>query len=500
MTRLNLDLRPETADAGVLLAWSGGLDSTVLLYRLREWAAQTGAALHALHIDHRLRASSGEDVAFCRRIAAELGVSLWVETLKINAAGSTQQNARIQRYATLARVANRLGVGAVITAHHADDALETALLNLRRGTSTAGLSTSKNTGGPPIPAWPADISLERPFIGVFRSEILAYARERALKWHEDPSNATSAYQRNQLRHEVLPGLSENGRYSRGILRSLENLADENDALEAIAASTLRSAWLTPPDVESVALRSAPFHGLPAAIVTRALQLATRRLPAEVGLTRGHRDTLADAISQRATLRLDIRAGVIQVTPHMILLEVARGRGAPHLRQREAAAIPLQRPTSSLPNPSETPWFGSTFLWRELPSETVPSETTPSQDPTCFYDFGAGDTAPAATFIIRSPRPGDRVKIPGLNGHKSVTALLGEANIPDFLRWRWPCLVQKDNGNLVEWVCGVRHGEKRMSFDAQAPRSRLQWTVTRGSVFSQVIFPIIPKGSYEDGQN
>ncbi|TDP76783.1 tRNA lysidine(34) synthetase TilS [Bradymonas sediminis] len=481
MSELSLELRPELAAAGILVAWSGGLDSTVLLYLLREWAAEHGAQLHALHIDHRLRASSGEDVAFCRRVAANLGVSFSVETLAVSAAGSTQQNARVQRYATLARAANRLGLGVVATAHHADDALETALLNLRRGTSSAGLSSAARVASAPIPAWPCDIRLERPMRGIFRREIRAFALANKIAWHEDPSNATSNYQRNQLRHETLPDLTGDGRYSRGILRSLENLAAENQALDDIAKSTLQAATLTPPDAESVALRAEPFHTLPPAIVTRALQLAARLLPTEVGLTRGHRDQLAEAVATGATLRLDVRGAVIHITPRAILLEVARGRGAPHLHQREAAAIPLKFPIAGEKYPLEIPWFGSTFAW-----QNNGSADDFAVNPALVYVFGVPSAAPGTPLMIRGARPGDRIRISGLDGHKSVTALLAEANIPDFLRWRWPCLVAADGSNLVAWVCGIRHAEQRVGAAADARPAHLQWKPRDGSIFSMLL--------------
>lgn len=485
MTELSLVLDPDIARAGVLLAWSGGLDSTVLLHLLREWAAKNGAALHALHIDHRLRESSGEDVAFCRRTAAKLGVPLWVEFLDINATGSTQQNARIQRYATLARVANRLGLGAVATAHHADDAQETALLNLRRGTSSAGLSISTGSDGAPIPAWPDELLLERPLSAASRRDICAFARARQIDWHEDPTNASAAYQRNQVRHGILPALSEHGRYSRGILRSLQNFSDENHALDSLANSTLRAAWLAPPDAESVALRCAPFYTLPPAIIGRTLQLAAQRLPAEVALTGEHRAALADAIAARTTRRLDIRAGVIHVTPRVILVEVAHGRGAPHLRQREAAAIAVQIPDAQRPAAREVPWFGSTFLCTEV-IDNKDQETAPSNIAARFYDFDAASSALTESFLLRGPRPGDRVKIPGLAGHKSVNSLLAEAQIPDFLRWRWPCLVQNNHTNLVEWVCGIRHGESGWSAARPISPKSIQWKIAPDTLFDLIL--------------
>lgn len=484
MTQPSLVLGPDAARAGVLLAWSGGLDSTVLLYLLRAWAAENGAALHALHIDHRLRASSSEDVAFCRHTAARWGVPLWVESLDINAAGSTQQNARIQRYATLARVANRLGLGVVATAHHADDAQETALLNLRRGTSSAGMSISTGAGGAPVPGWPDDIQLARPLSATFRAEIHAFARAHQIDWHEDPTNASAVYQRNRVRHDILPALSEDGRYTRGILRSLQNFGDENQALDSLANATLRAAWLSPPDAESVALRGAPFYSLPPALMGRALQLAARRLPAEVALTGEHRAAVADAIAARATRRVDIRAGVIHVTPRVILMEVARGRGAPHLRQRQAAPIPLSVSVALGQTARAVPWFGSTFRGPEPFDPDAPLSASPKMRARVytFDNFDTPDGALTEPFILRGPRPGDRVKIAGLCGHKSVSDLLAEAQIPDFLRWRWPCLARDERTNRVEWVCGIRHGESGWAEAPPTSRKSIHWKIEPGTLF------------------
>jgi tRNA(Ile)-lysidine synthase len=500
VSELHPDLPPDAARAGVLVAWSGGLDSTVLLHLIREWALDNDADFAAVHVDHGLRLSSREDAAFCRRTAAKLGIPLLVEALHVRPDGSTQQNARLQRYAAIARAAVRMGLGVVLTAHHADDALETALLNFRRGTSSGGLSAlqraddpanaQQSLSRPPVPAWPAELAICRPLIASTRAGIRDYAERCGIEWHEDPTNAQSRYQRNRLRHEVVPALSEDGRYLPSMLATLENLASERAALECLADRAIENALLTAPDAESVALRVAPLRAMPAAVVTLALQRAARRLPAEVALSREHLNQVADAILTRATLRLDVRGGVIHVAEHLLLIEVARGRGGRHLHERRAQPISIDPRRI----PGRLPWFGTHLAW-----DLTPADADAPRDAFAFEAAPLrNQSQPYEPMILRGPRPGDRIDVRGMRGHKSVTDILNEAGVPAFFRWRWPCIARNAQTNEVEWVCGLRHAENPAQIAApqtpdapklepvdQARILRIQWDVPPLSVFAAI---------------
>jgi tRNA(Ile)-lysidine synthase len=186
------------------VAWSGGLDSTVLLHLLGQARRLPGArlALRALHVDHGLQPAARDFRKFCRRIAAEWDVPLVVVTAKVKLAGgeSIEQAARQARRTALAAALRPREV--LLTAQHADDQLETVMLALLRGAGPAGLS------GMPASMPFADSRQLRPLLGFTRAELGAYAGAHGLEWIDDPTNMDTRFDRNYLRARVLPQLRE----------------------------------------------------------------------------------------------------------------------------------------------------------------------------------------------------------------------------------------------------------------------------------------------------
>ena len=219
-----------------VIALSGGLDSTVLLHALAVTRERHGKALLAVHIDHRLHPDSAGWSEYCRGLAGRLGVEIHVDTVTVDAeaSGGLEAAAREARYAALAR---RMGDGDwLLSAHHRDDQAETLLLNLMRGSGPAGLAgiglLSRFRAG-----W-----LVRPLIDVPRAALEAYAAEKNLRWIEDPSNEDLRFDRNYLRHQVLPALEQRWPgVSERLARSADLAAEAAAMLEDLAEIDLRSA-------------------------------------------------------------------------------------------------------------------------------------------------------------------------------------------------------------------------------------------------------------------
>ncbi|QMU61381.1 MAG: tRNA lysidine(34) synthetase TilS [Gammaproteobacteria bacterium] len=180
------------------IAYSGGLDSTVLLHAMH--AAKL--PIHAVHVNHHLQQDSDGWQQHCAAVCNGLGVSLTVKHAQINKSPqkSLEDCARDARYALLEEM---LDVNsAMVTAHHQDDLAETVLLQLLRGAGPAGLA-----------AMPTDKKLSigihlRPMLASARAELLEYARSSNLQWVEDPSNEFNDFDRNYLRNQVMPKLIE----------------------------------------------------------------------------------------------------------------------------------------------------------------------------------------------------------------------------------------------------------------------------------------------------
>ncbi len=204
-----------------LLAVSGGLDSVVLVHIFH---AQ-GRSFAIGHVNFQLRGEESDgDEDFVHDLAAGYGVPFFSKKINTIAEAegsgqSIQMMARQLRYAWLEKVRAKQGYEAIATAHHLNDSVETALLNFTRGTGLAGLLG--------IPARNGYII--RPLIDKTRADLEAYARERNLAWREDRTNASVDYDRNWVRHRVIPALLElNPNLPRTAERNFQRLRDTHD--------------------------------------------------------------------------------------------------------------------------------------------------------------------------------------------------------------------------------------------------------------------------------
>jgi tRNA(Ile)-lysidine synthase len=209
----------------VVVAVSGGLDSTVLAHVLVAGALRGGFRVAIAHVHHGLRGAEADaDQASVEALAGDLGVPFAAERIAPQALRegipsrrrpTLQEAARELRYAALGRLAAGWGAERIATAHHADDQAETVLLRLLRGSGPDGL------GG--IPERSRDGRIVRPLLRVPRSELACYARQVGLTWREDSSNASERYTRNRLRRGWIPGLA--AEFNPRLLRALADLAE-----------------------------------------------------------------------------------------------------------------------------------------------------------------------------------------------------------------------------------------------------------------------------------
>lgn len=212
----------------ILLTVSGGLDSVVMADLCQQAGVQFGIA----HVNFGLRGvESDAEEAFVRDLAANYAVPFYTERVDTEAAAnqqrvSVQMAARQLRYDFFERIARQHPYTAIATAHHRDDALETVLLNLVRGTGLAGLT------GIPVRRTDEDrIPIVRPMLCTDRATIETYAKQRNLVWREDSSNDSDKYARNKIRHQVVPVLRElNPNLTETLADTLERLRGANQAL------------------------------------------------------------------------------------------------------------------------------------------------------------------------------------------------------------------------------------------------------------------------------
>jgi tRNA(Ile)-lysidine synthase len=221
------------AHAKLAVAFSGGLDSTVLLHSTV--AAYGPENVIALHINHDLQELADEWVVHCANIAKSFEVEFDFRILswpkEINQLNNIESQARDARYDALAQMCTHHQVTHVLLGHHQDDQAETVLMQLLRGAGLPGLA-----GMPSQRILPTtDVQIWRPFIDLTRSDLESYAREYQLDWIEDPSNANEQFTRNCLRQQIIPILEKlQPQFRQNLSRSAGHLAQAQNLLEQLA--------------------------------------------------------------------------------------------------------------------------------------------------------------------------------------------------------------------------------------------------------------------------
>jgi tRNA(Ile)-lysidine synthase len=208
------------------VAYSGGLDSHVLLHLL----AQSDLQLRAIHINHGLNPDADYWAEHCQNVCKNLGVACDVVKVKVEVAAreSLEAKARTARYQAILQTIAPDDV--VLTAQHADDQAETLLLQLLRGSGVAGLAAMPEDKG-----W-----LIRPLLAYTRAELYEYAQAANLKWIEDSSNADTRFDRNFLRHEIMPRLQQRwASVSHIISRAASHQAEANELIQDLAELDLQ---------------------------------------------------------------------------------------------------------------------------------------------------------------------------------------------------------------------------------------------------------------------
>jgi tRNA(Ile)-lysidine synthase len=261
-TKLAEFVRKYPPNARYLIGVSGGRDSVGLLHLLINLGYKK---LIVCHLNHQLRGrSSDADARFVEKLAAQCGADLELGATNVRALAkekklSIETAAREARYKFFAETARRRKCQTIFLAHHADDLVETFLINLFRGAGSAGLAAMHEVSERRIGA--VDLIIVRPLLGVWRKEIDDYVCKHRLKFREDASNKNLNSLRNRIRHRVTPFLEKIlGRDIRPIIwRAAAIASEEEDWIQGQL-----------PDSGGVELSVAQLQALPLALQRRAI--------------------------------------------------------------------------------------------------------------------------------------------------------------------------------------------------------------------------------------
>jgi tRNA(Ile)-lysidine synthase len=413
---------------------SGGVDSVVLLDSVQRIARTRGFRLSALHINHQLSPNAGRWAAFCRSMCRARGIPFRAVKVRVPRGNSVEAAARAARYAVFAAEA----VDYVVLAHHQDDQAETVLLQLLRGAGVKGLAAMplvrKAEGGrrkaekvkcsagsnPSVVSRQTSPAILRPLLNVTRQEILDYARQRKLKWIEDESNQDIYFQRNYLRHEVLPVIARRfPAYRTTLARSAHHLAEAAHTLDEVAAFDGAGAF----DAGSLAVDA--LRRLPAA---RARNLL-RYFIASHGLNMPGAGRLEEALRQAVNAKQDARV-VVELGDFTL--------------RRYAGRLHVVRSGSAPPAQYKKPWRGERKLG--LPELGGVLTLAPTR--------GAGISLArlrGRPVMIRLRRGGEQLQPDRKRPRRSLKNLLQETRLPPWQRERLPLLYC---GEHLVWVAGI----------------------------------------------
>lgn len=432
----------------VLVGVSGGADSVALLDILSRLAAGLDMTLVVAHLDHGRRpADAAREADLVRRLAVCRGWPCHVETLPpLRHRGSLEAQLRRRRYAFFQRTAAAWGCTRIAVGHHADDNAETVLLNLLRGSGSAGLS-----GIPPV----RQERIVRPLIEVARDDLRSYLRHRGLPHLEDASNTDLRFQRNKVRHHLLPLLQN--MYNPDLKTALNRLAklcrQEEAWLATLLAPVMQEALIAV-DADALLLDPGAMVAQPRPAQRRLLRMALRQWQGHLRrLSVEHIDAVADLLpAERVGRGLDLpyRIRVQRMAETLKFEKAPRGRGRPRPMPSPSDYAYVIEALGAHPVTLFVPEGGGTLHLSKLAVTCI--NRMPSSDRReALFDL----SAVVFPLVVRNARPGDRLRPMGLQGSQKVKKCFPAQGVSAQQRRQQP-LVVGGSGEIL-WVAGVRRG-------------------------------------------
>jgi len=447
------------SSAKLLLAVSGGADSTALLYTMQVLKSKNllRAKLLCAHINHQLRgAEADKDEDFVIAEAAKLKLPLITKQVDVRGFAhskklSIETAARDLRIESLLDIANDNNCDCIATAHHKNDNAETVLLRLSRGTGFRGL------GG----IWPkrnfAGINFTRPLLCVQRDEIIDYLKKQNLKWRDDHTNIDCSYRRNFIRHRLIPTLQKQCRSS--IVEQLFDLSGSAQRFYSLVCKNADNVWPESTEVgsDTVSLNLKGFSAQPQPVKVEIIRRSLACLGSGEGnLTHQHYEKILQlAKSNVGGRKIELPDG----------FSVQREYGNLIFTQpkEKPAADKLTSKIVKLNIPGKTK-FGQYLIeanilgagYSMLDARRKRNSRTENRESRIelIERFDLSQVKPQ--LVVRSRQNGDRFIPLGLREEKKVGKFLTDSKVPQKLREK--TLIVADNEKII-WVWPIRISEQ-----------------------------------------
>ncbi len=413
-------------------------------------------SLVAAYYNHKLREEADQEAEFVRKVADSLGVPFREESGDVRLFSdegglSIEEAARILRYRFLFRVAVDLRAGAVAVAHHADDQVETILMNLLRGTGMKGMLGMQTVSLPN--QWSESIPLIRPLLGVWKEQILEYLNESQFSALTDPSNAELIFHRNKIRHELVP-LLENitPGFRQRLLQTANILNADDSALEKLTENAWESC-LNSQGTSYIRFARDLFLKYPHAIKRRLIRNALQKLRPDfrdLGFQQVERalDFLRDP-KQKSTnwvAKVNLSQSPDRIVFSTWETDLVKNQ-FPQLMNQEQIPCPLQGEVA----------LGNGWYFTVQPIRYSLHHFDKDDFPNDDFMVWVDSESVSEGLFIRVRREGDLFSPLGMEGKSmKVSDLMINEKIPAAFRTLWPLIVV---GDTILWVPGGRLGHE-----------------------------------------
>jgi tRNA(Ile)-lysidine synthase len=441
---------------GVVVAVSGGPDSTALMHILNMLKDEMGFWMVPAHLDHRLRPESDLDAEFVREMSRKLGLEAQVKVVDVRDLAarrgmSVEEAGRGARYAFFEEIRASSGARVIATAHHIDDVLETFFLRIFRGSSLKGL-----TGIAPTRA-----DIVRPLIETSRARIISFLEDEGIPYRIDATNLDINCDRNFVRNRLIPTIEQHFLNFRNPLqRTIELLGEEEQFVNGMAQELYSQAISRSEaglEMSIPGLRSAPM-----VLASRVILLALYTLSGpHVRWTRSHVETIWKLLRSASPSAVAHLPGGLMVAREYDSLVLSR-RTAAELTPQPVILV-------SGPGTVEVPGTGLILRLQLCEREGMRLQ---EYDGITAAAFDADDVS--FPLIVRNPLPGDRFRPWGLRGTRKLKKVLIDLKIPKDLRKQLPLLLKDDT---ILWIPRVRrsdaapiHGATRRILDVSIVKS------------------------------
>ncbi len=416
----------------ILLGVSGGADSVALLLLFYDVMLKKEIALSVFHLNHQFRGLEADsDQRFVEALCAQLELPCYafsedISQFALDSGQSFETAARERRYELLDGVLKARGCTKIALAHHLNDQVETFFQRLTRGAGIDGLTGMQ---------WQRDAVFIRPLLGITRVEIEIYLTEKGQQYCTDGTNTDTQYMRNRVRHELIPYLEThfNASIVQRIGQTMSHLQQDKDYLDQVTQDFLKVKLKIEKNSFFVALED--FDTLHVAVANRVVrQLFKLAKGSLIGLETSHVEEIVALVYNRRQGTKKIHQNVqFSIDRESLVVEVSGVHGSAHAY---AYSLEVDKPLEILEASIKS-------TLRRVSRQDL----TNCQNPSVIY-FSAEHIELPLT--VRSRLPGDRIKIKGLSGHKSVKDIFRELKIPE--NQREICPIVEDRNGLV-WVHG-----------------------------------------------